>query len=482
MSKNPNSNSLFELMISGETETLSFKKNNVVSAENESKLDALISKSLELLKNLTKDEINTAFSIHPASDYDGCRTFLTRACELGWIKLVIELINRGANIEIKEDIGSGSTPLIIAARSGNCELVKLLIEKGADPNHSDNHGNNALMALIQGNGVNLEAATSLIEAKINLNARDCLGKTALIYAAQSGNAILVELLIDSGADVTIRDNYFGSALIYFEKNGKAPELICRLQKLDRSYSIDYELLHECSNGIHSNEDLKNIEELINAGANINFIEPAGGITPLMLLSRYYYNVDGVKFLLKKKANPNLSDKKGKTAVSYAREGGSKEIIDLLIECGVKDDQGPLLLAAAEKDDVIAIAQILNAGANADYSVCDNITALHLAAKAGNYNAAALLLKHGAKPDHIDSFGLTPLIYLSSKLCQSHTEFTQNIKMINLLLDYGADPELKGKGGINALEMASCTKIKEIFAQNKSFFGKLKRAFNKIFNF
>jgi ankyrin repeat protein len=82
-----------------------------------------------------------------------------------------DLIDSGADINMKSSSRGGETALHLAARKGNMECASLLLESGAD-----------------------------IEAK------DYLGRSALQLAAELGQREIVHLLTASGADLDAKDD------------------------------------------------------------------------------------------------------------------------------------------------------------------------------------------------------------------------------------------------------------------------------------
>lgn len=60
------------------------------------------------------------------------------ACDRGYVELVKELLNAGADIEQKDN--SGLTPLHYACMCDHLELAKLLISRGASPEAKDADG------------------------------------------------------------------------------------------------------------------------------------------------------------------------------------------------------------------------------------------------------------------------------------------------------------------------------------------------------
>lgn len=102
------------------------------------------------------------------------------------------------------------TPLMFAAQSGHLETVRALIGRGARVDLHEKGYYTALM-LAAGNGhtavVQALAAAGAAVDEVELTR----GWTALIWAAQRGHVDTVRLLLDLGADRTIRDRQGRSA-------------------------------------------------------------------------------------------------------------------------------------------------------------------------------------------------------------------------------------------------------------------------------
>lgn len=111
----------------------------------------------------------------------------------------------------------GATPFLRAAQSSDLELMELLLEHGADPNINTRDGVTPLMvasgiAWVEGityewsEEANAEAIRWLIELGNDVNAQDAEDKrTALMGAAFKGRNYAVEILVENGADLSLRD-------------------------------------------------------------------------------------------------------------------------------------------------------------------------------------------------------------------------------------------------------------------------------------
>lgn len=111
----------------------------------------------------------------------------------------------------------GATPFLRAAQSGDLELLNLLLDYGADPNIATEDNVTPLMVasgIAWVEGVTFEWSREqtlavmklLIELGADVNAQDTSDyRTALMGAAHKGHTEGVELLVENGADLALRD-------------------------------------------------------------------------------------------------------------------------------------------------------------------------------------------------------------------------------------------------------------------------------------
>jgi ankyrin repeat protein len=110
----------------------------------------------------------------------------------------------------------GATPFLRAAQSGDVTLMKLLLAHGADPKIFTAH-NVSPLAVAAGIGwvqgitfewseqENLEAVRLCLDLGIDANFQDEDGRTALHGAAHKGRPQVIQMLVDHGAQLDIRD-------------------------------------------------------------------------------------------------------------------------------------------------------------------------------------------------------------------------------------------------------------------------------------
>ena len=156
------------------------------------------------------------------------------------------------------------------------------------------------------NEFDIEAIKELISKMSISNLNQVVdGMTALMTASMIRNRPIVELLLDHGADINIRD-----------KDGKTALMLMY------SHSL--------------NEDNDITRLLLERGADTN-IRDKNGKTALMYVLRSPTLEDDLPLLLEHGADINNQDKMGKTTLMYATEMGDVIAVILLLKYGANKD-------------------------------------------------------------------------------------------------------------------------------------------------
>ena len=130
---------------------------------------------------------------------------LLGAVSSGQEATVSRLLNEGANPNAKNP--SSWTPLHMAAYSGRLGAARALLEHGADVNARERQGFTPLHWCTYASALNPDArqlAELLLSHGADINARDTEGSTPLFWAVWIGNRDIARMLLDRGADPSLR--------------------------------------------------------------------------------------------------------------------------------------------------------------------------------------------------------------------------------------------------------------------------------------
>jgi len=130
------------------------------------------------------------------SDY----TPLSLAASGGYVNIIKLLLAHGAEINSRTGSKLGISPLMLAAMNGHTASVKLLLDMGSDINAQiETNRNTALtLACFQGRH---EVVSLLLDRKANVEHRAKTGLTPLMEAASGGYGDVGRVLLDKNADV-----------------------------------------------------------------------------------------------------------------------------------------------------------------------------------------------------------------------------------------------------------------------------------------
>jgi len=273
-----------------------------------------------------------------------------------------------------------------------------------------------------------------------------IGHNTLSAAAMNKNLELVKALLIAGADPNARKNAYQETALFTATMVEMPEMV----ELFLRYKADP-----------------------NIGDQSNF-------TPLHSAAVRKTGDAVVKLLLAAGANPNVYSTMGKSPLAYAQEGSDKAMIETLYAASNAEIRNspttsnipntPLgaftypppvyntkpkaanaealalelwrAAAAQNKSDVI---RLINAGSEVDWRLADT-PILKKAVETHNIQIVQLLLEAGADPN------LRDLQYGMSSLHEAVS--INNLEMVKLLLRYKGDPNRTTKDGRTAMHMTA----------------------------
>ena len=154
---------------------------------------------------------------------------LIEASGAGNITEISRLLKAGVSVNGRLTAADNAmSPLSVAVMLGQVESVKALLDAKANINQTDALGDTPLhKSCFPPAGkdpaanakAKMEIAKILLAAKAKVNLKDKEGWTPLMLAASAGNAGMVKLLLDAGADAAVRLSSGKSALALAQQGG-----------------------------------------------------------------------------------------------------------------------------------------------------------------------------------------------------------------------------------------------------------------------
>lgn len=235
------------------------------------------------------------------------------------------------------------------------DIIKLLLEYGADLHTEYGQGFSILMVAVLW-GVNIKNIQALTEVGTLINATNNYDRTPLHMSVKGLNPAVVQLLLDAGSDVTLKDYLDYTSLMYLiaiyadivkdlggidvsieERTLKIIEMLTardtheNLQEYISSVEF-WELLNKRKR--MKVDNVAFIKLFIDAGANINSMGIEDGTTPFMKACEKCKDIDVIKWLLEKGADVNLKDSEGLNSIGHAVLGGSPiKVLKVLVAAG-----------------------------------------------------------------------------------------------------------------------------------------------------
>lgn len=339
--------------------------------------------------------------------------------------------------------------LIIKSSKYNDEYLEEFLKSAIKYNHYCSIGGITPLMHAASNGYT-EVVEVLIETGAPLHMKND-GFTALSYAVLKGHIDIANILIDNG----ILEYTSGDKLFELAAESKSYEMIKMIS--DKvPIAEETNIYSNCLFIIlylnfDKNEKIKIAKFLLEKGANPNYIKRPWKNGPTILISAIesdYCDFELIKLLLDYKANLAYKGEDCFPALIQATMKNKQDIINLLLEYGadinIKDNSGQTALMTAVSLDNKELAELLlDHGANINELDNHGENVLYIAIRNNNIEMLRFLLsytKTNAIMTKNNPYGANPNI--KNKLKQSPLELSimtkRGIEIVKLLLSYGAE--------------------------------------------
>lgn len=310
--------------------------------------------------------------------YDNAPAVVVAAGE-GRRQLLELLVTADANLSTADD--RGITPWAAAERGGHSELARWIEAVGGAWALDRSATENLLKSAGTGDAKGVARA---LENGADPNARDTrkrtIGQTPLFLAVFEDHAEVVELLLQNGAGIELRDR---------DENDRAAGLFGEGASPD---SFDFH--------------------------GVKF-----GLTPLALAA-VMGSAESARVLIAAGADIHAVDDLGYTCTDQAVRNDHPEVLSQLLAAGAEASHagpdGPLLIQAASNESFDCVRLLLDAGADPNCSF-DQETPLHLATMVQDSDSVLALLDAGADAKRRNGDGATAL-----ELAKDYMEMESNV--------------------------------------------------------
>jgi ankyrin repeat protein len=343
------------------------------------------------------------------------------------------LIAAGARIDAANR--AGFTPLIMASIYGNAAMIEKLLKAGADVKQRLANGETTVM-LAARNG-NPQAIKLLVAAGGDVNAKENLrGTTALMWAAEQRHPAAVKMLLELGADHRAKSGPAG-----LPRNYMAPRVnTAAVKDAQRRYAeaiaagrtYEQQLEYEVSQGAKISIGFRgifNARRTDLAGASPAPDAAAAPAPP-----------------------PSTAAAPGTPAAGEPPAAADADDTDVIVAGLVGSGGGGLtaLVFAAREGDQESAKYLLDGGADVNQTTEYGWTPLLTATNNRHYKLAQYLLERGANPNVANKGGWTPLYLATDNRNIEGGDYPvprpdiDHLQFIRFLLDHDADPNARAK--------------------------------------
>ena len=157
-----------------------------------------------------------------------------------------------------------------------------------------------------------------------------LQRTALHAAAANGNLEIVELLIERGADVNLKDIH-GRVPMFVALAEHQPEVAARLAEADTNPNVRTVDGSTLLVAAVRAEEVQLVQWALDHGTDVNAIRPEKNNATALILAARKGNAEIVSLLLAAGADPDVANHEGETALDIAKGKKVKELLQTTAE-------------------------------------------------------------------------------------------------------------------------------------------------------
>ena len=298
---------------------------------------------------------------------------------------------------------------------------------------------------------NAEIVRLLIEHGADVKAKgEAYGETALVWAAQENHAEAAEVLIAHGADVDARTNPLERSKDRFGLEGVLTIL---------PHGNWTPLMYAARQG--SRETART---LVGAGASVNLTDPDGSTALVLAIINGHY--DTAALLVEKGADPNIADASGMAALYAAVDMNTLGEVyghpahPTSSKMTALDLMKVLLAHGANPNARLKTPTTQRAHTPGEPTLNEGSTPLMRAAKNGDSDAIRLLLEHGADPNATAKNGTTALMFASGigygtgTFANDYATPAQLLESVKVLVAAGADVNAVSHAGQTPLHFGA----------------------------
>ena len=323
----------------------------------------------------------------PDGDWNSKRFHVEYAIEQEALEIAALLLDYGASPHKAADLLYHNNPLIHAAERGYTALAQKLLFKGAECNYQRLDHKSALHIACQQN--NPELVALLLDHGADVTLRDWHDKLPINYA--SSNEAIAELLLEHGTDCN-------EAFLRAARYGQTSLTNLLLTHGADAHYDNTQALHSASEAGHHE-----VVALLLAHGVSPTTQDKDGQTPLYKAIEHKHT-EVISVFLKSDRNTSIK------GLSLAATTGNLKLVKRLLKKGapLAGEDHNALHCALEKDHTEVALYLIKHGADVHSKKFWGNTPLHIAAQKGFYDIAVALLEHGAKPDSKNYGYETPL--------------------------------------------------------------------------